>query len=257
VAARHDWGSAVREHAFRAVIQTYVSNREDQAIFVGEPGERLAAWIGVIKWLLQAIAQDPCPQVQWNVLKLLLCRHADTIESKVPELENHSSPSGCFWPLSNATEDIDARARVPAQELAATLWQLFNEANDADGRLRIGFSQLWRAIWRLDVPPVLKDTLAAPAAEGGPFKGWAESGLERDLDEAPERDSAKPWWASRAEVVQNRHHASASARSTLLAQQMGAAPHSSAAPKRARGEEPVLIPLKRAGKIVVRLAPRK
>jgi hypothetical protein len=106
---------------------------------------------------------------------------------------------------------------------------------------------------------VLKDTLAAPALEGGPFKGWAESGLERELDEAPDRDSTKPWWASRAEVVQNRHHASAAARSSLHAQQRGVVPHSSlsASPKRARAEEPLLVPLKRAGKIVVKLPPRK
>mmetsp|Transcript_3113 Transcript_3113/g.6590 ORF Transcript_3113/g.6590 Transcript_3113/m.6590 type:complete len:162 (-) Transcript_3113:10856-11341(-) len=140
--------------------------------------------MGVVKWIFQSIARDPSPLVQWNVVKHILKLHADTIDDKHPELENHESPSGVFWPLSNTPDDLCPQERTPANEVASILWSLFNDSNDCTGRFRIGLSQIYRAIWRLDAPPVLKDTHSG-VVDLGPFQGWADSGMDSHIHHNP------------------------------------------------------------------------
>jgi len=179
--AAHDWGPRVREEAFKSIVHTYLNNRGSPSVFKSPAlDDRNVEWLGVFKWVVEAAVQDPCPQLRFRVIKYMLELHADTVAEQYVELEDHSSPSGLYWPLSNSPHDIDQKATVPTKEIIASMWAILNESTQYDGRLRIAVSQLWRAIWRLKAPPVIADAMKAPGRQG-PFQDWCDEDYKAAL----------------------------------------------------------------------------
>ncbi|GBG27231.1 Transcription initiation factor TFIID subunit 2 [Hondaea fermentalgiana] len=175
VIAAHDWGANVREEAFKAIVVAYINQRGRPTIFKASAAVNCSIeWLQVVKWLINSVAIDPCPQLRWNVVKFMLEMHADTITRTYPELDDHNSPSGLFYPLSDAPDDIDQRARVPTTDIVASLWATINESTEYDGRMRLAWAQLWRAIWRLKTPPIIEHSMTTVSNLGHFLDGWSD-----------------------------------------------------------------------------------
>lgn len=175
VVAAHDWGPNVREEAFKAIVVAYVNQRGRPSIFKASAAvDCNIEWLHVVKWIIDSVVADPCPQLRWNVVKFMLKMHADTIMRTYPELADHNSPSGLFYPLSDAPGDIDQRARVPTTDIVASLWVTINESTEYDGRMRLAWAQLWRAIWRLKTPPIVEHSMTTVSNLGNFLEGWSD-----------------------------------------------------------------------------------
>lgn len=151
----------MRKAAFNAIINVYIKGHKVKGV----------EWFGVLKWLLDALATERSPSLKYHILKELLDMHADTINDKWKELQNHSSPSGALYPLAHTYDDLmRSNQGSIARDVTSKLWLLMNEAFAFDGRLRMTTHQLWRAIWGLETPPIYYD-IEDPVNDG-PYRKW-------------------------------------------------------------------------------------